>query len=59
MSEMPRNEKEDNDKVTSGNTFPFCAITLTLINTPPSLKKLTQAARGYSAAQSVVVTSSS
>ena len=56
---MPRNEKEDNDKVTSGNTFPFCAITLTLINTPPSLKKRTQAARGYSAAQSVVVTSSS
>ena len=47
---MPRNEREGNDKRTSasGNKFSFCAITLTLINTPTSLKKVTSGRRGYS-----------
>ena len=45
---MPRNKKEGSDKRRSaecgGNKFSFCAITLTLINTPPSLKKVTSGA---------------
>ena len=40
MKQEARNEKEGR----SCNSFSLCAITLTLINTPPSLKKVTPGA---------------